>query len=293
MVQLRFELMEPVTLQEASNLLSNYGTDAKIIAGGTDLLPQMKQKKICPKYLISLMKIPELNYIRLDGDLRIGGTTTIRDIEKSKLDQNMFHVLHDATDRFASIQIRNVATIGGNLCNGAPSADMATPLMVLGANVKIEGKNGEKIIPVEDFFLEPNKCFLTHADILAEITVPPPLPNSGGAYIKLMRRNAMDLPIVGVSVELALGPSLLVCSDIKVALTVVGPIPVRAKNVEAVIKGEKIEDNLMEKAARLLSEETNPRDSMRSTAEYRKEMIGMSFKLAIRKALERIKEASL
>lgn len=290
MLQPGFELLEPHTIQETIQFLVQYGAEAKIIAGGTDLLVQMKQRMVCPKYLISLLNIAELTYIRSGSDLRIGSMTTIREIEKSPIIRKEFSLLSDAVDQFASIQIRNIATIGGNLCNGAPSADTATPLIALRANVKMKGQNGERMVPVESFFLGSGKVSLGRAEILSEIIVPSPSPHSGGAYIKLMRRRGMDLPIIGVSVQLSLDQSLSICKDITIALGVVGPIPVRVEDVEAMMRGQKIGDDLIERAGASLREAVNPRDSMRSSAEYRKDMISVLFKRAMKRSLERIKQ---
>jgi carbon-monoxide dehydrogenase medium subunit len=288
MQRAEFELLEPHTIQEAIQFLVQYGGEAKIIAGGTDLLIEMKQRTGCPKYLISLLNIGELTYIRSGSDLRIGSMTTIREIEKSPMIRKEFSILSDAVDQFASIQIRNMATIGGNLCNGAPSADTATPLIALRATVKVKGQNGERVVPVESFFLGSGKVSLGPDEILSEIMVPSPSPHSGGAYIKLMRRHGMDLPIIGVSVQLSLDQSLSICKDITIALGVVGPIPVRVENVEAMMRGQKIGDDLIERAGASLREAVNPRDSMRSSAEYRKDMISVLFKRAMKRSLERI-----
>ena len=201
----KFEYFKPKTLEEALTLFAKYGGKAKWIAGGTDVIVMIKQKTMAPDVLISLQGIPGLDQIKFNGSLSIGPMVTHRAIEKSEVIKNNFSALTDATDFLGSIQIRNVATIGGNICTAAPSADTATPLLVLGTQVKIKSLKEERTIPIEEFFKGPGETVLKPGELVKELIIPKPLPNTGSAYYKLQRRLALDLPILGVSVLLSLG----------------------------------------------------------------------------------------
>src|SRR4030043_1828158 len=209
----KFDYFKPKTLEEAFTLLAKYGEKAKLIAGGTDVIVMLKQKAIAPEVLISLQGIPNLDRMIYNGSLSLGPMVTHRAIEKSEVIRNNFSALTDATDFLGSIQIRNVATIGGNICTAAPSADTATPLIVLGTQVKIKKLKEERTIPIEDFFKGPGETVLKTGELVKELIIPKPLPNTGSAYWKLQRRLALDLPILGVSVLLSLDKGTVSCSD--------------------------------------------------------------------------------
>ena len=197
----KFDYHAPSTVAEALDHLSQYGDKGKVIAGGTDLLLSMKKRETTPEHLISLKEIEALKGITYDdaGGIKIGALTTIGEIERSGIVREKFSPLYDAVKVMAAQQVRNLGTIGGNLCSAAPSADTAPPLMVLGASLKLTGTITERIMPVEDFFKGPGETALKPEEILTEILIPNLIENSGGAYIKLMRRNAMDLALVGVA----------------------------------------------------------------------------------------------
>jgi len=210
----KFDYLKPKTLDEVSALLNQYGRKAALIAGGTDVLVMIKQKTLSPDVLISLQGIPGLNQIQYDGALKIGPLVTHRDIEKSESVRNEFSALADAVDVLGSIQIRNVATIGGNICTAAPSADTAAPLLVLGAQIKLKSAQSERTVPLDQFFTGPGETVLQEGEILTEISIPKPLPNTGSAYWKHQRRLALDLPILGVAVLISLDKATVTCSDI-------------------------------------------------------------------------------
>jgi carbon-monoxide dehydrogenase medium subunit len=283
----KIDFFEPSTLEDAISLLIEHGTEVKIFAGGTDILPMLRRKELRPKYLISIMEILELDRVSMEPELRIGSTTRIRTIEKDAMIRKNYPILGDAVDNFASIQIRNIATVGGNLCNGAPSADMATPLICLDAIAKIKGPDRERAIPLDDFFVAPGKTILEQGEILSEIVVPKIDRNTGGAYIKLMRRRAMDLPILGISVQIWLDQDLSYCKKARIAMGVVGPVPIRAKKAENILQDVQIGEEIIEEAACAAIQEAQPRTSFRSTFEYRKDMIGVLFKRAVKLSLHR------
>ncbi len=308
----RFEYLKPATLDEALSLLKLYGEKARLIAGGTDVIVMIKQKTIAPDILISLQGIPGLDRIQYNGSLNIGPMVTHRAIEKSEIIRKNFSALTDAVDVLGSVQIRNVATIGGNISTAAPSADTAAPLLALGAQVKLKSIKSERTMPIEQFFTGPGETVLEKDDILTEITIPKPLPNTGSAYWKHQRRGALDLPILGVAVLLSLDKTTVTCSDllcttssistvlhsleeeelickeIRIALGVAAPTPIRAKKAEELFRGRKLSDELLEKVALTASEEAHPRDSIRGEAWYRRDMIKVLVKRMVMKVLERV-----
>ncbi len=308
----KFDYLNPKTLDEVFDLLKQYGQKAMLIAGGTDVIVMTKQKKIFPDILISLREISGLDQIRYDGNLALGPLVTHRQIEKSELIRKQFSALTDAADVLGSIQIRNVATIGGNICTAAPSADMAAPLLALGALLKLRSARSERTIPVDQFFTSPGETVLAHEEILAGIEIPKPLPNAGSAYWKHQRRQALDLPILGVAVFISLNkgtftcPDLLCatspisavlhsleteelrCEEIRIALGVAAPIPIRTKKAEDLLRGKMLSDELLEQVALAAADEAKPRDSLRGEAWYRRDMIKVSVKRMVMRCIERI-----
>lgn len=285
----RFEYLEPLSIQEAIEILSRYGEEAKLISGGTDVLVDIRKKKLSPKYLVSLDRIPDLRGIWEDETmLHIGAATTHRTIEKSALIRKSYPVLADAVDNIGSIQIRNVATVGGNLCNAAPSADTAPPLLSLGAQVKLIGSSGERVLPLEQFFLGPGQTALSPTEIMTEILVPKPSTHSSGAYIKYARRKAMELALLGIAVTIRLSSDSTRCEEARIALGAAGPIPMRARAAEEYVSGRRFNQAVWTEAAKVVSEEAKPRTSMRATAEYRRQMIRVLLPEAARIAAERI-----
>lgn len=284
----KFKYFEPSTLPEALALLAQYKEEAKILAGGTDLLVQMKQREISPKTLICLKSISELSGIELNGELRIGSMTTHRQIEKSSVIRDSFSLLADAVDSLGSVQIRNVATIGGNICNAAPSADTAPPLLALGAKAQIVGLDGERIIPLEEFFLGASQTVIKPNEILTRFLIAQLPPNSGSAYIKHTRRGAMDLPLLGVAVVVTLDAQGKAIKECRIALGVAAPTPIRASGAEEFLQGRPFRVDILRKAGEIASFEARPRTSMRTTAEYRREMIKVLIPRAASIAAERI-----
>ncbi len=271
-----FTYIVPKTLDEAIALRTTHGDCAEYIAGGTDLLVKIKEKRIAPDFLISLGRVLCLKKLYKDeatGELHIGSLTTHRMLEKSDLIRNDYPILHDAVCEIGSTQIRNVATIGGNLVNAVPSADGAIPLIAMDANIKYIGNDGKKFSNLIDFFKGPGKNILKPDEILTEIILPKLLPNTGSAYFKLGRRSAMELPILGVGVLLSMDENFAICRKARIALGVAAPTPMRATKAEALLEGREINEKRLEEAGRIASEESKARDSFRGAAWHRKEMI--------------------
>ncbi len=280
----------PKSLVKAISLLSKYGAKAKIISGGTDLLIQMKNRGALPECLINIGDISALNYINYDDreGLRVGALTTISSIENSSVIRDKFNIFAQAASMLGTPVIRSRATIGGNLCNAAPSADTAPALIVLGAMAKIVGVNGEKTILIEDFFTGPGQTVIEHGQILTEIQIPNLPLGSGGAYLKQTRRQGADLAVVGVAASVAVDGDIL--KEVKIALGAVAPTPIRAKKAEEILKGKRLDDILLEKAGQAASRESKPIDDTRSSADYRRKLVAVLVKRAVRQA---VKQAQL
>jgi carbon-monoxide dehydrogenase medium subunit len=284
----RFECLEPGTVQEACSLLADHKEQARVIAGGTDLLVKMKDRELKPRYIIRLKSIPGLNSIEYDGTgVKIGALATLSALRKSPLIREHCAILGQALDQMASPQVRTLATIGGNICNAVPSADTAPALLTLDAKVTLVCCQGERTVGIEEFFTGPNQTVCTAEEIVREILVPDQPAGGTGVYLKLTPRKAMDLAVVGIAVMVVYHGQ--VCEDIKIALGAVAPTPIRARKAEEVLKGKKLEDSLIEKAAGIAAEESKPIDDFRASAEYRREMVDVLVTRAIQQAVLKTK----
>ena len=289
----KFTYLIPKTLDEAISLHQSHGERAKYIAGGTDVLVKVKEGKLAPEYLISLKHIigqdrPLLNHE--SGELFIGAFITHRMIEKSPLVQAHYPILHDAVKNIGSVQIRNVATIGGNLVNAVPSADGAIPLIALDAKVNIYGAKGQRSMELLRFFLGPGQCDLEKGEILTEIVIPPLLARTGSAYAKHGRREAMELPMLGVGVLVSLEEDMQTCAKARICLGVAAPTPIRALQAEQYLVGKPVNEQHLAEAGKTAGEESKVRDSIRGVAWYRREMVGVLVKRMGLRALSRAKQ---
>ena len=287
----RFEYHAPASVREALECLSQYEGKAKVLAGGTDLLVAMKKREAAPEHLINLKGIEALKTILYDPKegLRIGSLATIGDIERSQVVREKYAPLWDAVRVMAAPQVRNLGTLGGNLCSAVPSADTAPPLIALGASVRLVGINGERSVPVEAFFKGPGQSVLKADEIMVEVLVPNPPAHSGGAYFKLMRRNAMDLALVGVAVFLRLADAKRACSEARIALGAVAPTPIRAPMAEHVLVGKEVTEDVAAEAGNVASREARPITDVRTSEGYRRLMVGVLTKRATLEAFNRIR----
>lgn len=284
----RFEYLAPKTVEEAISLLSRHDGEARPIAGGTDLLLKMKRRETAPRYLVGLMNIPGLDYVEYDNaqGLRFGPLATIHTMETSCIVREEFPVLSQAASTIGSLQIRNLGTVVGNVCNALPSADMIPGLIVLGARVKIANMKGEKTIAIEDFVTGPGQTVLAQDELVVEVQVPCLPPHSGSVYIKHAPREAMDLAIISVATLIALDGGI--CREAKICLGTVGPTQIRARKAEAILRGKPFSPELVTEASEMACEEAQPRSSIRSSAEYRKEMVRILTARALNRAKEEI-----
>lgn len=282
----KFDYLRPQTLEEALSLLNQFGNKARLIGGGTDAIVMQRQNKFSPDLFISLRGIPGMDYIDGNGILKIGAMVTHRAIEQSPLIRERFPLLSEASGLLGSVQIRNVATIGGNLCTASPSAETAPPLLVYEAEVHLISQQGERKVSLESFFLGPGETDLRPKEVLKEILLPSPPPNSRGAYLKLGRRKAMDLAVVNVAVLLTLDPKTGICERARIALGAVAPTPIRAREAEKIIEGSQLHDELIRQAGEQAKQACSPISDIRASSEYRREMVGVLVEKAIRQSLK-------
>lgn len=264
------DYFEPKTISEALSLLAKYGAEAKLIAGGTDVMVDIKYKEE-PGCLVNIKKIPGLGAIQENGaSVRIGPLVTIHEMETNKLVRERLPVLWESCHQFASLQIRNTATIGGNICRASPSGETLAPLLVLEAKGKLAFSEGEKIEPFASFFQGPGKSSIGSKGLLTEIEVPYPAQGSRGVYLKHAVRGAMDIAMVGVAVLVTPDAAKSNLQDARIGLGAVAPTPIRATKTEAMLRGKPLTAALVKEAAATAASESSPIDDQRSSGEYRR-----------------------
>jgi len=282
-----FKYFNPSTLSEAISLLAQYKGQAKILAGGTDLLTQMK-KDLTPKYVIDIKRISELNYIKYEEDegLKIGALITHNSLVNSTVVQEKYSLLAEASLAVGSVQTRNKGTVIGNSCNASPSADTPPALIALDARLKLISIEGERIVKIQDFFTSPFKNILKETEIVAEIQIPKLPLHSGGTYLHLTKITAEDETLVGVGILIIVDDLIQKnCTMARIGLGSVAPTPIRAIKAEKFLLEKRIEDIICGQAAEIAANESLPR----SRAEYRKEMVKVLVKRALDKSLKKIK----
>ena len=276
------EMYQPTTLQEASRLLKDKGAGGRFLAGGTDLVIAIKEKGLIPKYVVDLKKVPGLSGIRenADGSIAIGALTTMREIETDSLLNKKYPFLCQSAAEVGSIQIRNRATVGGNMANATPSADVAPSLIALNATAKIVDAGGERIVALEEFFRGPGQTIMNPHEILTEIIIPKTSQQLVGEYIKFSPRDMMDLAYVGVAVAYNIAADKR-CIGVRIVLGAVAPTPIRARNAEALLEGHLLTQELAAKVGAVAAQESKPISDVRSSADYRRAMVGAMTKRAL------------
>lgn len=276
------EYHRPESIDEVLRILGNNPGDAKVIAGGTDLLVS---KPAGTKVLVDISRLP-LSYIEEGDVLRIGATTNFNAIQTSEhLRENPLNIISEASGKIGHYNLRHLATIGGNLCNAVPSADAAIPLIALDAEAVIAGVDGDRMVKFEDFFTFVQETVLDGSEILKEIRIPQQPPVTGASFKRIGRTN-VDIALVNAAVRLTLDGEE-VCADSRIVLGAVAPTPIRARRAEEMLIGIKLTDELIEEAAEAAAQETKPISDVRASAEYRREMSRVLVKRALIEALSR------
>lgn len=268
-----FDYLSPQTLDEALDLLNRHGENTKVIAGGTDLLVDLKSGVAKPKTIVNIKDLPDLKGIRSNAEagLTIGALTTVYELSKSPTLIDLYPAFANAASRMASIQIRSLATVGGNLCTASPAADLASPLIALDARVVILGPSGERTVALETFFLGPGKTVLQSNEILKEIILPELVGKLDVRKHSL--RESKDIAIVGVATRLLVEEDL--CVEARIALSAVAPTPLRATSAEKQIEGFELSEERIERAAQTAAEQSTPIDDLRGSGWYRKHMVAV------------------
>lgn len=283
-----FEYSAPTTLEQATALLAQPG--AYPLAGGTDLLVKMRYRRLRPACLVDLKRIPALTRVTLnESGLHFGAAVTCADLTAHPDVRRMYPGLVDAVAIIGGTAIQNRATVGGNLCNAAPSADSAPALIVHAAQAIIVGPSGERALPLSGFFTAPGQTVLTPGELLAAICVPPPVPGSGAAYVRMTPRHEMDIAVAGAAVWLRLAPDGTV-ADARVALSAVAPTPLPVPEAAQALIGQRPEEGVFASAARLAQTAARPIDDVRAGAAYRRHLVGVLVRRALYIALERARQ---
>lgn len=291
MILPKFELLEPTTIRSACTALQN-GESTKVLAGGTDLLVNMKKKLATADVLVSLEKIPRLqsNVYSSRKGLTLGSMVTIAEVAESSSVKTNFPVLAVAAGKLGSLQVRNRATIGGNICTARPSGDTVGPLIAYDATVQVTGVKGSREEPVQNFILGPGRTTLGKDEILSAITIKTPVKNTGGSYAKYGVRNAMEIAIVSVTCLVTIQNGA--CRSARIVLGAVAPTFIRCPEAEQFLVGKEISENVVEKAAQLSADVSTPNTSRRGTSEYRRTLVNVLVKRGLLEAAANASNAS-
>jgi carbon-monoxide dehydrogenase medium subunit len=278
-----FSYFDPQNIDDAVSILEKFDKRVAILAGGTDLLNQMKLRQIMPEFVLNIKNVRELEYIQQHNGLEMGGLTTITAIRESNLIRKEYLSLYDAAEWFGTPPIRNMATLGGNICRSSPSSDMVAPLMALDAKLKLVGPKGERKVSIEEFIVGNGETILDR-EILKGIVIPQQEKSSGTAFMKLKRSSA-DLAKVSCAVRISIKDGR--CEEIRIVLGAVADKVFRARGAEELIRGEKVTEAVIEEVGRKASQEGQPITDVRSTAEYRSQIIKVLVKRMIFLSIER------
>ncbi len=298
---IRFDYRAPASLDEMFGLLEEYGDEAKLIAGGTALVILMKQRLVRPSVLVSLAGIEALRGIEAaNGDpsagsgqgLRIGALTTHREAETSELVRDRLPVLADTFRKVATVRIRNVGTVGGNLAHADPAQDPPATLIALGASVELTSASGQRAVPIEDFFTDYYETALQPAEIVRAIRVPSLPGRSGAVFHKFLPRTADDYATVAVATVISLDEAGQACRDVRIGLSAVGSTPVRARQTEAALRGQPLTEERIREAAAVVKSEVDPISDIRGSAEYKRDMAEVWVRRTLQQAVAQARGGS-
>jgi carbon-monoxide dehydrogenase medium subunit len=285
-----FEYHAPGSWDEAVALMNEYGPDARPLAGGTDLMIQLERGQIAPGHVISLTRIPRWDALTVNGGLTLGAGTTYRQLEKTPALYRQHTALIDAARQIGGVQVRNVATVAGNFCNASPAADAVLPLLAMDAVLTLYGPRGERSVPAADFITGPNRTVLAEGELLREIHVPALPERTAAVFLKAGRRRAMEISIVAAAVRLTLAPGGDVCQTARIAVGAVSPVPLRVRDAEALLQGQRLTPDLIREAARLAVQASAPISDVRASADYRRHLTGVMVRQALEQCVSQLTE---
>lgn len=279
-----FDYYAPQTALEACNLLTQFGSKAKCLSGGTDLLVKLKHGICSYEVLISLKELNELKEITYQPGkgVVIGSRATHNDLVNSPILNEKYLSVSEAAHHMAANQVRNLGTVGGNIVNAVPSADLPPILIALGATITIAGPNGERTLPLQDFFTGPGRSVLAQNEIVTHFTIPDQ-PTTGSNYIKFGLRRSGALAVVGAAAAVTMEGNII--KDARIALGAVAPVPMRAKQAEALLIGKEYTEDLLEQAGVAASKECSPISDIRGSEEYRRDMVRVFTKRSLKAAI--------
>jgi len=289
-----FTYHEPQTLEEALSLTSKFGKDAEILAGGTDLVVQMNRGAKMPSHIISLKNLSDLKSIehKPDGNIWIGPLVTHTSLATNPIISRHLRILSEAAATIGTLQIRNRGTIGGNICTASPAGDIIPPLICAGTKLKLATQSGSRLLDIDQFFSGPQVSLKKSDEILTSIHIQKPPDFTGGTYLKLGTRRAAEIAVVGVGVLISLDESKSFCVNAGIGVASAGPTPLHCEEAENLLKGKELSEEIIEEAARVAQKEASPISDLRSTSEYRSEMVFILTKRASLEAFRRAKASS-
>ena len=288
-----FEYLEPSTVAEACGLLKQYAGAARVFAGGSSLTILLKQGFLQPDALINIKKIDELRRIEESGDdLVIGALVTHHDIETSALLARRLPVLCELEHDVANIRVRNMATVGGNIASGEPLTDLPCVFITMDATVRIANNAGGRTLPLEEVFVDYYETQLQEDEVLTHVVIPPLPAHSAVDYVRFSSSSVVDKPCIGVAVRMSVNPDDGVCSEVRIGLGCVAPTPMRARKAEALLEGQRLNDENLQEAARAAAEECDPMDDLRGSERYKREMVAALVRRLARKVYEQARDGA-
>ena len=289
----RFDYAAPTQVFEACALLADRGDDARVLAGGTDLIVQMRERDRRVPLVVSLRNLAELKGIgqNADGSLSIGAMATGNEVHHSALVQSHAFFISEGAELLGSIQIRNRGTLGGNVGNAAPSADAAPPLVAAGATACLVGTKGTRDVPVGDLMTGPGQLALEPGELIQSFNVPASPAHTGTRYVRHVPRREMDIAVVGIAAQVTLEDDLATIKDASVVLSAVAPTWPHATTAEEVLRGQPVSEQLLAHAGEAAANDSQPISDVRASAAYRRMMVDVYTRRALATAVERAKAA--
>ena len=288
----RFEYHEPESLRDAVALAARFGPEARFLAGGTDLIVQIERARIAPRHVIGLRRVPGLTGIEVNGRVTLGARVTHRALERAPELAGAFRCLVEGAEVIGGHQVRNVATVGGNLANASPAADLVPGLLVLDGAVTLVGPDGERELPIERFLLGPNQTARRPDELLTRVSLPALPARAATAFLKAGRRRAMEISVVCVAARLTLDASLERCLEARIALGSVAPTAVRAHRAERALEGQPVGPEAFRRASEAAQAACRPIDDVRASAAFRRHLVGVLVRRALARCLERARAAA-
>lgn len=288
----RFDYHQPESLADAVDLAARFGGQASFLAGGTDLIVQIERGRVAPRHVIGLGRVPGLAGIEVNGRIALGARVTHRAIEQTPALAGPLRCLVEGAEVIGGHQVRNVATVGGNLVNASPAADLVPCLLALDGVVTLVGPGGEREIPIERFLLGPNRTARRPDELVTRVDLPALPPRAATAFLKAGRRRAMEISVVCVAARLDLDATLERCLEARVVLGAVAPTAVRAHAAERLLEGQPVGGEAFRRAAEAAQEACRPIDDVRASAGFRQHLVGVLVRRALDRCVERARRAA-